>query len=139
MTLTGFLLVAAIFVLVAIAWGMYVPELFPTTIRMRGTGFCNTLGRFMTILTPQIVTALFASAGIVGVLAFVVSLLVLQAIVVMLLGIETKQMPLEALSEAMIARNKARRFGVAERPATSITRRAFTSPVGRGRIAQQSG
>jgi putative MFS transporter len=105
-TLTGFILVAAIFVLVAIAWGMYVPELFPTTIRMRGTGFCNTLGRFMTILTPQIVTLLFASAGIFGVLTFVVSLLVLQAIVVMVLGIETKQMPLEALSEAMIARNK---------------------------------
>jgi putative MFS transporter len=120
-TLTGFILVAAIFVLVAIAWGMYVPELFPTTIRMRGTGFCNTLGRFMTILTPQIVTALFASFGIVAVLAFVVSLLVLQAIVVMFLGIETKQMPLEALSEAMIARNKAAATSAlaAERPATS--------------------
>lgn len=48
-------------------------------------------------------TALFASFGIVAVLAFVVSLLVLQAIVVMTLGIETEQMPLEALSEAMIA------------------------------------
>ena len=120
-TLTGFILVSAIFVLVAIAWGMYVPELFPTTIRMRGTGFCNTLGRMMTILTPQIVTALFASAGIFGVLAFVVSLLVLQAIVVMTLGIETKQMPLEALSEAMIARNKAAAGSTltAERPATS--------------------
>ena len=118
-TLTGFILVSAIFVLVAIAWGMYVPELFPTTIRMRGTGFCNTLGRMMTILTPQIVTALFASFGIVAVLAFVVSLLVLQAIVVMTLGIETKQMPLEALSEAMIARNKAAAgSAMAERPAT---------------------
>ena len=55
-TLTGFLLVTAIYVMVAIAWGMYVPELFPTSIRMRGAGFCNTLGRFMTILTPQITT-----------------------------------------------------------------------------------
>ena len=119
-TLTGFILVSAIFVLVAIAWGMYVPELFPTTIRMRGTGFCNTLGRMMTILTPQIVTALFAGFGIVAVLAFVVSLLVLQAIVVMTLGSETKQMPLEALSEAMIARNKvAAGAAIAERPATS--------------------
>ncbi len=57
---------------------------------MRGAGFCNTLGRFMTILTPQITTALFASAGIVAVLAFVVSLLVLQAIVVFFLGIENQ-------------------------------------------------
>jgi MFS transporter, putative metabolite:H+ symporter len=106
-TLTGFLLVTAIYVMVAIAWGMYVPELFPTAIRMRGAGFCNTLGRFMTILTPQITTLLFASAGIVAVLAFVVGLLLLQAIVVLVLGIETKKMPLEALSEAMIARTKA--------------------------------
>src|SRR6201996_6027317 len=59
-TLVGFLLVTAIYVMVAIAWGMYVPELFPTSIRMRGAGFCNTLGRFMTILTPQITTWLFA-------------------------------------------------------------------------------
>jgi putative MFS transporter len=106
LTLTGFLLVTAIYVMVAIAWGMYVPELFPTAIRMRGAGFCNTLGRFMTILTPQITTLLFATAGIVAVLAFVVTLLLLQAIVVLVLGIETKKMPLEALSEA-IARNKA--------------------------------
>jgi hypothetical protein len=61
----------------------------------------------MTILTPQITTLLFATAGIVAVLAFVVSLLLLQAIVVLVLGIETKKMPLEALSEAMIARTGA--------------------------------
>ena len=105
-TITGFLLVTAIYVMVAIAWGMYVPELFPTSIRMRGAGFCNTLGRFMTILTPQITTVLFASAGIVAVLAFVVGLLLLQVIVVLVFGIETKKMSLEALSEAVISRNK---------------------------------
>jgi putative MFS transporter len=103
-TFTGFLLVTAIYVMVAIAWGMYVPELFPTAIRMRGAGFCNTLGRFMTILTPQITTLLFASYGIVAVLAFVVSLLLLQVVVVLVFGIETKMMPLEALSEAAMAR-----------------------------------
>jgi putative MFS transporter len=99
--LTGFILVSAIYVLVVVAWGMYVPELFPTTIRMRGAGFCNTLGRFMT---PQITTLLFGFAGVTAVLAYVVGLLLLQVIVVLLFGIETKQMPLEALSEAMIAR-----------------------------------
>jgi putative MFS transporter len=104
--LTGFVLVSAIYVLVVVAWGMYVPELFPTTIRMRGAGFCNTLGRFMTILTPQITTMLFGLAGVTAVLGYVVGLLLLQVIVVLLFGIETKQMPLEALSEAMIARTK---------------------------------
>ena len=50
---------------------------------------------------------LFASAGIVAVLAFVVGLLLLQVIVVLVFGIETKKMSLEALSEAVISRNKA--------------------------------
>jgi MFS transporter, putative metabolite:H+ symporter len=81
-------------------------ELFPTTIRMRGAGFCNTLGRFMTILTPQITTMLFGLAGVIAVLGYVVGLLLLQVIVVLLFGIETKQIPLETLSEAMIARTK---------------------------------
>ncbi|SDT60811.1 MFS transporter [Bradyrhizobium canariense] len=105
--LTGFILVAAVYVLVAVAWSMYVPELFPTVIRMRGAGFCNTLGRFMTILTPQITTLLYGLAGLIGVLAYVVGLLLLQVIVVIALGIETKRMPLEVLSEAMIARAKS--------------------------------
>jgi putative MFS transporter len=61
----------------------------------------------MTILTPQITTMLFGLSGVTGVLAFVVALLLLQVIVVLLFGIETKQIPLEALSEAMIARPKA--------------------------------
>jgi putative MFS transporter len=96
-TLVGFLLVTSVYVLVAIAWGLYVPELFPTDVRMRGAGFCNTAGRMMTILTPQIVVPLFAGAGIGGVIGFVGTLLVLQAVMVALFGIETKQKSLEAL------------------------------------------
>jgi len=49
---------------------------------------------------------LFGLAGLTAVLGYVVGLLLLQVIVVLLFGIETKQMPLEALSEAMIARSK---------------------------------
>ncbi len=68
LTLVGFLLVTSVYVLVAIAWGLYVPELFPTEVRMRGAGFCNTAGRLMTILTPQLVVPLFAAFGVAGVI-----------------------------------------------------------------------
>lgn len=37
-TLLGFLLITAVYVLVAIGWALYLPELFPTEIRMRGAG-----------------------------------------------------------------------------------------------------
>jgi len=99
-TLGGFALVTSIYVLVGVAWSLYVPELFPTVIRMRGAGFCNTLGRMFTILTPQITTLLFAWAGVTAVVGYVVALLVLQVIVVLAFGVETKQVPLEMLEDA---------------------------------------
>lgn len=96
-TLTGFLLVTAVYVLVAITFALYVPELFPTDIRMRGAGFCNTAGRMMTILTPQIIVPLFATGGVNAVIGMVSGLLILQAVVVGFFGIETRRKPLEAL------------------------------------------
>lgn len=98
--LTGFLLVTAVYVLVAIAWGLYVPELFPTELRMRGAGFCNTAGRLMTIITPQLVVPLFGYAGVTGVIALVAALLALQALLVAFFGIETKERSLESLVPA---------------------------------------
>jgi putative MFS transporter len=95
--IVGFAMVTVVYVLVAVAWSLYVPELFPTEIRMRGAGFCNTAGRLMTILTPQLVVPLFAAAGVQGVILMVAALLLAQAIAVALWGIETKEKPLEAL------------------------------------------
>ena len=96
-TLFGFLLVTCLYVLVAVIWALYLPELFPTSIRMRGAGFCNTIGRLMTILTPQLIVPLFAGYGVMGVVAMVSALLLLQAFMVGFFGIETKEKSLEAL------------------------------------------
>jgi putative MFS transporter len=65
---------------------------------MRGAGFCNTVGRFFTILAPQIGAALFIRAGVAGVVTYVSSLLILQVIVTFALGMETKRRSLESLS-----------------------------------------
>lgn len=99
-TLFGFLLVTCCYVLVAVVWALYLPELFPTTIRMRGAGFCNTIGRLMTILTPQLIVPLFTRYGVMGVVSMVASLLLLQAFMVAFFGIETKEKSLEALVPA---------------------------------------
>src|SRR5947209_7927539 len=42
---TGFCLLLAIYVLVALLYGVYTPELFPTEVRLRANGICNMLGR----------------------------------------------------------------------------------------------
>jgi putative MFS transporter len=93
----GFLLVFTVAMMLALAWGLYIPELFPTELRMRGSGICNTAGRLMSIVTPFFVVELFTRFGVTGVVAAIAGLLVLQAIVVAVLGIETRKQPLESL------------------------------------------
>ena len=53
-----------IYVLVAVLFAIYIPELFPTEIRMRASGICNTFGRGATIVTPFVVIALFKVYGV---------------------------------------------------------------------------
>jgi putative MFS transporter len=93
--LIGFLLTVPIYVLVALLFGIYVPELFPTEVRLRASGFCNTFGRGATIATPYAVVALFSAYGVTGVLALMIGLLVLQIIAVAVWGIEPKGRGLE--------------------------------------------
>ena len=59
MLTVGFLLIVSIYIQVAILFGVYTPELFPTEVRLRANGICNTLGRAATIVSPFIVVSLF--------------------------------------------------------------------------------
>lgn len=92
------LLVIPIYVLVAGLFGMYVPELFPTEVRLRASGICNTFGRGATIGTPFLVVFLFNSFGVTGVLALMIALLIVQIIAVATIGIESSNLGLEELS-----------------------------------------
>ena len=98
LTLVGLALVIPVYVLVALLFGIYVPELFPTEIRLRAAGICNTLGRGATILTPFIIVPLFSQHGITGVLTLMLSLLLLQIIVVAIWGVEPKGRGLEEVA-----------------------------------------
>jgi len=89
------LLVIPIYVLVALLFAIYVPELFPTEVRLRASGICNTLGRGATIITPFIVVALFAHYGVIGVLGLMIGLLAIQIVVVGALGVESTGQRLE--------------------------------------------
>jgi putative MFS transporter len=95
--MTGFLLTVPIYVLVALLFAIYIPELFPTEVRLRASGICNTFGRGATILTPFLVVALFKSYGVGGVLSLMVGLLFIQIFVVWIFGIEPKKRRLEEL------------------------------------------
>ena len=98
--LVGFLLVVGIYVQVTLLFAIYVPELFPTDVRMRGTGICNTAGRGATMVTPFFVVSLLKAYGIGGVLAMIIGLLLVQIIVVWLFGVEPKNRRLEEMDSA---------------------------------------
>jgi putative MFS transporter len=95
--LTGFFLIIPIYVLVALLFAIYIPELFPTEIRLRASGICNTFGRGAIIFTSFIVVALFQSHGVGGVLALMIGLLIVEILVVLALGVEPKKRRLEEI------------------------------------------
>ncbi len=104
--LVGMALTAAIFVLYALLFGIYIPEMFPTEVRLRAAGVCNTFGRGMTIVTPFIVIVLFDTNGIAGVIWAMSALLGLLAVVVLIFGMEPRQRSLEDMTSAGPAKEK---------------------------------
>jgi MFS transporter, putative metabolite:H+ symporter len=107
--IAGFLLTIPIFVLVTLLFAIYIPELFPTEVRMRASGICNTFGRGATIVTPFIVVALFKSYQIRGVLALTIGLLIVQIVVVLIFGVEPKKRRLEEIdTEGLVSPQPAK-------------------------------
>lgn len=99
----GFILVTSIYLLISVGWALYVPELFPTTLRMRGAGLCNTVGRAATIAIPYIVVSLFTAFALPGLLALVIGIMLLVCVLTFFLGPETRERSLEVMSEAAVA------------------------------------
>lgn len=94
---SGFLVVTAVYLTGTLGMTGYVPELFPTALRMRGVGFCATMGRIVGIGLPFIIVPVFAAAGQAGVVIGVASILLGQALIVALFGVRTNARSLEAV------------------------------------------
>ena len=92
----GFALVTSIYTLVAIGIYAYVPEMFPTNLRLRGTGFAGSCGRGAAIISPYIVVVLYQHFGLPSVLAMVEGLLLVLAAGIYFAKIETGSNSLEA-------------------------------------------
>ena len=83
------------------AWGILYtlsPELYPTTIRASGAGFAAAVGRLGGILAPFAVPVLVPILGQSGVFGLFTALVVGTALVVAVLGEETRGRSLEELA-----------------------------------------
>ena len=96
----GFVLIVAIYVQTAILFGVYTPELFPTEIRLRANGICNTLGRGATVVSPFVVGWLMVHYKLPGVVWLMIGLVVIQIVVVAAWGVEPRNKPLETVGAA---------------------------------------
>lgn len=93
----GFLLTVVIYILVALGLALYVPELFPTEIRFRGTGFSNAIGRLSTIFSPYLVAWLILTQGVKSVFIVLGVVVAFVALIVAIFGVETKQKSLDEI------------------------------------------
>jgi putative MFS transporter len=66
-------------------------------VRLRANGICNFFGRGTTIVTSLTIAPLFQAYGLMGVLALMIALLVVQIVVVAAWGIEPAKRGLEEL------------------------------------------
>ena len=96
--LLGFLMFTLIYFMVAVIVAGYVPELFPTAVRMRGNGICGTVGRLTTIFVPFGVVALFKEGGVASVVLGISGALVVQALLAWTYKTETNGRSLEAIA-----------------------------------------
>ncbi len=99
----GFVLIVAIYIQTAILFGVYTPELFPTEIRLRANGICNTLGRAATMVSPFVVGSLMQNYQLPGVIGLMIGLLIVQILVVWAWGVEPRQRGLEEVAVAKAA------------------------------------
>ncbi|SRA63647.1 major facilitator superfamily protein [Escherichia coli] len=66
-TLIGFFLITFVYMYVCYASAVYVPEIWPTEAKLRGSGLANAVGRISGIAAPYAVAVLLSSYGVTGV------------------------------------------------------------------------
>lgn len=94
----GMVMIFFLYMYVCFASAVYVPELWPTHLRLRGSGFVNAVGRIVAVFTPYGVAVLLTQYGSVTVFIVLGMMLVVCSLILFFFGIETRQVSLEEIS-----------------------------------------
>jgi len=93
-----FLMNTIIYMYVCYASAVYVPEMWPTSAKLSGSGFSNAMGRVSNVFFPFLVTAMAAkSSSYVFVLLAIVAAII--AVSVVFLGVETRGESVEDIGD----------------------------------------
>jgi putative MFS transporter len=85
----AFVLMASINLICTIILGVYLPELFPTPLRARGSSFALTVSRLVLIVAPFATAALLIAYGRMGVMLGLTTCLLATTLLVVWIGVET--------------------------------------------------
>lgn len=94
----GLVLIFFLYMYVCFASAVYVPELWPTHMRLRGSGFVNAVGRIVAVFTPYGVASLLTNYGAYAVFSVLGGLLFCCSLILFVFGIETRMVSLEEIS-----------------------------------------
>ncbi|AIF54082.1 MFS transporter [Pelosinus sp. UFO1] len=95
----GVILTVVIYIYVCLACSVYVPEMWPTEARLRGMGVANAVGRISAIFSPYGVAWLLSNYGPTAVFIGLGVVVVILAIIITTMGVETRHKSLEQISE----------------------------------------
>lgn len=96
-SLIGFFLITFVYMYVCFASAVYVPEIWPTAAKLRGTGLANAVGRISGIIAPFLVAHLLTSSGVTSVFILLGAVSIVTAIIILIFGIETRNATVEEI------------------------------------------
>lgn len=100
----GFISTAMVYYWTVMDSAVYIPELFPTEVKVRGAGIANAIGRIGVVVSPMwIAYFLDTGGGAVAIFGVSFAMCVATVIVVALMGVETKGKTLEKCTEEVFA------------------------------------
>ncbi|SAK73370.1 major facilitator transporter [Caballeronia hypogeia] len=97
---TGAVIMMCSACITSLAFAVYIPELFPTELRMRGSSLSAAVGRLASAGAQGGIVAIFGIGGIFGVTNFLIGLIVLQILALLVLGVNTRARTLEEIEPA---------------------------------------
>lgn len=85
-----FLLNTTIYMYVCYASAVYVPEMWPTSAKLSGSGFSNAMGRVSNIFFPFLVTYVASNMGATAVFVLLSIVAIVIALGILVFGVETR-------------------------------------------------
>lgn len=98
--LYGLVMIFFLYMYVCFSSAVYIPELWPTHMRLRGSGFVNSVGRIVAVFAPYGVAALLTHYDSITVFITLGGLLIFCAVILFIFGIETRKVSLEEISKS---------------------------------------